>query len=125
MGKRILVIEDEVDLLKLIEFRFGCEGSGFILETAKDGDEALQKIFALPPDLILLDIMLPKVNGQEVLRLVRKNPKTAKIPVIIITALPAETTEKILMNLGATEFLEKPIDPEKFHQLVETYLKAA
>ncbi|HAJ56560.1 MAG TPA: response regulator [Candidatus Omnitrophica bacterium] len=120
--KRILIIEDESDICKLMEARLSAMGCEVIIDIANDGDVALQKIFESAPDLIFLDIMLPRVNGQEVLRLTKKNPKTANIPVIVITALPAGPVKDILIKLGAAEFLEKPVDSALLHQLVSAYL---
>jgi len=105
-----------------MEARLSAMGCEVIIDIANDGDVALQKIFESAPDLIFLDIMLPRVNGQEVLRLTKKNPKTANIPVIVITALPAGPVKDILIKLGAAEFLEKPVDSALLHQLVSAYL---
>ncbi len=122
MGKRILLVEDEPEVLRLMAARIKSLADDITVEFASDGDEALQKIFSAPPDLIFLDIMLPRVSGQEVLRLTRKNPKTADIPIIVITALPASHTKYLLVKLGATEFLEKPVDSALLNSLVCSHL---
>src|SRR4051812_23206679 len=88
MKPRILVVDDEPDALELIEFNL--KAAGFNVDTAGDGDEAIAKAKAVLPNLILLDLMLPKVDGLDVCRILRRDPNTASIPILMLTAKAAE-----------------------------------
>ena len=111
MAKKILIVDDEKDILDLLEFNL--EAEGYKTYKAKDGDEALQKAESKKPDLILLDIMLPKKDGFEVLRELRVNAKTSDIPVIFLTAKDSEIDEVVGLELGADDYIIKPISIRK------------
>src|SRR5258707_199648 len=83
--KSILLVDDDLTLREMYEERFKAEG--FSVETAKDGEEALQKATELHPNIILLDIMMPKINGLDVLKKLKEQDDTKAIPVIVLTAL--------------------------------------
>ncbi|MCK5784429.1 MAG: response regulator [Desulfobacterales bacterium] len=115
--KRILVVDDEPDVRKFIA---ACvEDAGFNVDTAKDGEDALEKIKADPPDLMTLDMVMPKISGIQVLRRLRKNKEWAEIPVIVITAHASDEmgSEDIKQftaftsGQGPKHVLEKPITP--------------
>ena len=103
--KRVLLVEDDRFL------RRACEKSlqqqGFTISTAPDGEEALRAIHADPPDLILLDLLMPKVSGFEVLKDIRSDEKTRSIPVIILTNSSKETDIREIQSLGVTGYLVK------------------
>jgi CheY-like chemotaxis protein len=103
--KRVLLVEDDRFL------RRACEKSlrqqGFTVSTAPDGEEALRAIHADPPDIILLDLLMPKVSGFEVLKDVRSDEKTRSIPVIILTNSSKETDIREIESLGVTGYLVK------------------
>jgi CheY-like chemotaxis protein len=103
--KRVLLVEDDRFL------RRACEKSlqqqGFTVSTAPDGEEALRAIRADPPDIILLDLLMPKVSGFEVLRDIRSDEKTRSIPVIILTNSSKETDIREVQSLGVTGYLVK------------------
>ena len=105
---RILIVDDNPDSLEILRARL--ESWGYRTQTAADGEEALNKIEAQPPDLILLDIMMPRVDGMEVARRVKNNPQLPFIPIIMETAL--DTTEAKVEGLdsGADDYITKPID---------------
>jgi len=104
--KKILILEDEMALLRAIKDKM--EINQFIVETAKNGEEGLQKIKKFQPDLILLDLMMPKVSGETFLKKIKENKKYASIPVIVISAKADDATIKnCLENLGADDFMVK------------------
>ena len=88
MSTRILVVDDEPDAIELI--RFNLKASGYDVITAEDGEEALSKARKFSPDLILLDVMLPEVDGLEVCKILRRDPATSSLPVIMLTAKASE-----------------------------------
>lgn len=102
---RILIVEDDRFLQKILLLKFAAEG--FDVTAASDGDEALKQILADPPDLILLDLILPKMNGFELLTEMRTNPKTRQLPVIVLSNLGQEEDIRRVRDLGAMDFLVK------------------
>lgn len=108
MAQHILLVEDDPMLTELYQTKL--EMDGFQVSVATDGESGLAQVKKLKPDLILLDIMLPKLNGFEVLKSVKQQPLTAKIPVIVLTNLggeKADSDKQLALNLGADEFLVK------------------
>jgi two-component system alkaline phosphatase synthesis response regulator PhoP len=118
----ILVVDDEEAILELITFNL--EKEGFLVETAADGQEALDKMAATPPDLIVLDWMLPGIDGLEVCRRVRKNPKTADVPVIMLTARGEEVDKILGLELGANDYVTKPFSPRELAARIKAHLRA-
>src|SRR3954447_14559998 len=103
---RVLIVEDDPDIADLV--RRYLKKDGFDVEVQNSGAEALTAISARPPDLVVLDLMLPQVNGLEICRRVRADEKTASIPIIMVTAR-AEESERIAgLDLGADDYLAKP-----------------
>lgn len=111
MKERILVVDDEPDAVELVEFSL--KQAGFDVVTAADGAEALRKAQANPPDLIVLDLMLPEIDGLEVCRLLRRNPATAAVPVLMLTAKAAEIDRVVGLELGAEDYVTKPFSPRE------------
>jgi len=111
MKERILVVDDEPDAVELVAFSL--QQAGFDVATAEDGAEALRQVQANPPSLIVLDLMLPEINGLEVCRLLRRNPATATIPVVMLTAKAAEIDRVVGLELGAEDYLTKPFSPRE------------
>ena len=101
MSKKILVVDDEPDALELIEFNL--KQAGYEVATAMDGKTALNRARALQPALIVLDLMLPEMDGMEVCKALRGDPKTAAIPIIIVTAkeITAEDRERLNGKMAA------------------------
>lgn len=108
MGKtcRILVVEDEPDLAELIAYNLRIEGHE--VEIAQDGAAALHMIEQARPDLILLDLMMPRLSGQQVAERLKQAPATSSIPIIMLTAMSAETDELQGLKLGADDYITKP-----------------
>jgi two-component system alkaline phosphatase synthesis response regulator PhoP len=106
MKKHVFVVEDEDDIAELLKHHLTREG--FTVSTARGGDEALRAIFHKKPDLILLDLMLPEMGGLDVCRQLKKNERTANIPVIIVTAKGEESDVITGLELGAADYITKP-----------------
>ena len=108
--RKILVVEDEPDFLELLRIHFKDEG--FAIATARNGVDAVRKARSLQPDLILLDVMLPELDGFAVCEILRNDATTASIPVIMVTGLCGQLTRCAGIESGATEFVTKPTTPE-------------
>lgn len=117
MRRKILVVDDNAELLDLICFNL--KQAGFATGTARDGVEALKKARSLAPDLILLDLMLPELDGFAVCEILRHDPATASIPVMMITALNSELSRFAGLEAGANEYVTKPFSPRALVSRVE------
>jgi DNA-binding response OmpR family regulator len=120
---RILVVDDEPDAVELVAFNL--RQAGFSVTTAADGAEALQKARTQRPDLIVLDIMLPELDGFEICKLLRHDPTTAKMPIIMLTAKAAEVDRVLGLELGADDYLTKPFSPRELTLRVKKILNRA
>ena len=114
------MVEDEPPILAMIQERLSVEG--FEVITATNGKEALLKAEKENPDLVLLDIMLPQINGFEVLEKLKKNPKTMRIPVIVLTALSQPKQVEVGIRLHADKYLVKPVIPTKMVEEIKKTL---
>ncbi|MGI8965387.1 MAG: response regulator [Limisphaerales bacterium] len=121
MKSKILVVDDEPDALELIEFNL--KAAGYDVATAADGETALKKARTSLPNLILLDLMLPKVDGLEVCKILRRDPNTASIPIIMLTANAAEIDRVLGLELGADDYVTKPFSPRELVLRVKGLLK--
>lgn len=118
--KKILLADDEKDILEFLQYNL--EKEGFAVITANNGEEAIS-LLNENPDLAILDIMMPKLNGFEVCAKIRENKKTANLPVIFLTAKSSEQDELRGLELGANDFILKPISPLKLIARVKTNLR--
>lgn len=109
--QRVLVVDDEPDTIELIQFNL--KNAGYDIVTAADGAEALRKARSVAPDLIVLDLMLPEMDGLEVCKLLRNDPATAKIPVLMLTAKAGEVDRILGLELGARDYVTKPFSPRE------------
>jgi len=121
VAPRILVVDDEPDAVELIEFNL--KASGYEVVTAADGEEALKKAKALLPDLIVLDLMLPEVDGLEVCKILRRDPATAGLPIVMLTAKAAEIDRVLGLELGADDYVTKPFSPRELVLRVQNVLQ--
>ena len=121
MPKKILVVDADADTRELLCFNF--EHAGFIVNTAVDGDDALIKVRLLEPDLILLDVMMPDVDGFTVCEILRRDPVTASVPIIMLTALNSQLSRLRGMETGATDYFAKPFDFKKLVARIEDLLQ--
>ena len=119
--KKILVVDDEVDLVETI--RFPLEAEGFNVLVAYNGEDALNQARKENPDLILLDIMLPKLDGYKVCRLLKFDERYRNIPILMLTAKTQEKDKAIGMETGADEYITKPFDMDELLEKVKAYLK--
>ena len=121
MAKRILIVDDEAELVKAVQVRL--EANGYEVETAYDGQEAMDKINNMKPDLILLDIVMPVMNGYEVSKKLKSNPDTKEIPIIIFSASQRRNLEKECRELGVTDFIAKPFRTQDLLNTVNNFFK--
>jgi phosphate regulon transcriptional regulator PhoB len=119
--KKILIVDDEPDILELISYNLKKEG--FHISTALDGEEALQKVRAGHLDLIILDLMLPGIHGMELCRIMRNNPKTAHVPIIMLTARGEESDKVRGLDSGADDYMTKPFSPKELIARVKAVLR--
>jgi len=121
MKPRILVVEDEPDVVELLEFNL--RGAGFEVVSAGDGAEALKKAREQTPALVILDLMLPEVDGLEVCKILRRHPATAAIPIIMLTAKASEIDRVLGLELGADDYVTKPFSPRELVLRVKALLR--
>ncbi|MGH7991585.1 MAG: response regulator, partial [Limisphaerales bacterium] len=108
---KILIVDDEPDAIELLEFNL--RQAGFDVVTAEDGAEALRKAKSSAPALIVLDVMLPELDGLEVCKLLRRDPPTSTLPIIMLTAKAAELDRVLGLELGADDYITKPFSPRE------------
>jgi DNA-binding response OmpR family regulator len=119
--KKILIVDDEVDLVETI--RFPLENEGFTVLVSYNGEDALNKARKEKPDLIILDIMLPKLDGYKVCRLLKFDERYKHIPILILTAKIQEKDKILGKETGADEYITKPFDLDELLEKVKAYLK--
>lgn len=120
---RILVVDDEEDILNLLDYNLS--RAGFEVVRAADGPEALELARRKGPDLIVLDIMLPNMEGTEVLKRLKQNEGTREVPVIMLTAKGEEVDRIVGFELGAEDYITKPFSPRELMLRVKAVLKRA
>ncbi len=110
MAKRILVVDDEVQLVEMVKIRL--EANGYNVLAAYDGQEALDKARKEKPDLIVLDLMLPKLDGYKVCRMIKFDDKYKNIPIILFSARAQESDKEMGIQVGADAYITKPFEPK-------------
>ena len=120
MKQKILIADDERDIIDFVKYNL--EKEGFDVLTAKNGVEAVA-LAKKNPSLILLDVMMPEMDGLEAVRLLKKNPATAKIPVIFLTARGSEVDEVVGLELGADDYITKPVSVPKLMARIKLILR--
>lgn len=121
MPKSILIIDDEVDLRNLLDYNLKKEG--YKVVTAHDGHSGIDQTLSEKPDLIVLDIMMPNLDGLEVCQLLRNNSKTATIPILMLTAKADEADKVIGLELGADDYMVKPFGIRELLARVKALLR--
>ena len=121
MSELVLVIEDEQEIRDLV--RYNLEKAGYRVAAAADGEEGLKQLFASRPDALVLDLMLPGMNGLEIVREVRNEPLTHDLPVLILTARSAEMDKLLGFEQGADDYLTKPFSPRELVARVKALLR--
>lgn len=119
MTKKILIVEDEQSIIKLVQFNL--EKAGFQVEVATDGQMALEKVQTYQPDLVILDLMLPKLDGLEVCRKLRQEKQ--HIPILILTAKTDEFDKVLGLELGADDYMTKPFSPRELTARTKAILR--
>jgi two-component system phosphate regulon response regulator PhoB len=119
--EKIVVIEDEADILEVIEYNLAREG--YRILTSRDGEEGLALAKREAPSLVLLDLMLPSLDGIEVCRLLKSDPVTSAIPVIMVTAKGEESDAVLGLGLGADDYVKKPFSPKELVARVKAVLR--
>jgi two-component system alkaline phosphatase synthesis response regulator PhoP len=119
--KRILLVDDEVDLVETL--RFSLENEGYNVLVSHDGEDALNKARKENPDLILLDLMLPKLDGYKVCRLLKFDENYKHIPILMLTARTQEKDKLLGKETGANDYITKPFDTDELLKKIKSYLK--
>lgn len=122
MLRKILVVDDDAEMLELLGFIL--RKAGFAVGTAKDGVDALKKACSISPDLILLDLMMPELDGFAVCEILRGDPVTASVPIVVLTAMSGQLSRFAGLEAGANDYLTKPFSPKQLVSRIETLLAA-
>jgi phosphate regulon transcriptional regulator PhoB len=123
MPSRVLIVEDEPDIRELVLHHLKREG--YLVSAAASGEEALRQVRTAPPDLVLLDLMMPAMNGLEVCRRLRQDPATAALPVVMLTAKGDEVDRVLGLEIGADDYVVKPFSPKELLARVRAVLRRA
>jgi len=118
---KILIVDDEQDIVELLSYNLLKEG--FSIVKAYDGEAALGLVRSEKPDLMILDLMLPKMNGLDVCKTIRRNPETASLPIIMLTAKGEEIDKVIGLEIGADDYITKPFSVKELIARVRTILR--
>jgi two-component system alkaline phosphatase synthesis response regulator PhoP len=117
---RILVVDDEIYIVHILDFSLGMEG--YEVVTALDGEQALEKARAEKPDLIVLDIMMPKLDGYETCKRLKADAATKDVPVILLSAKGRNVDQKVGFEVGADDYITKPFSPRKLVERINAIL---
>ena len=121
MAYKILVVDDEPTVVRLMEFILARQGHQMLI--AVNGEEALEQIRAHKPDLVLLDIMMPRIDGYEVARLLRADPETSGLPIIMLSAKAQTEDIRRGGEVGVNAYVTKPFSPKHLVQVVTEHLQ--
>jgi DNA-binding response OmpR family regulator len=119
--KRILVVDDEIYIVHILEFTLTMEG--YEVLTAADGEEALRRLEQDHPDLVVLDVMMPKVDGYEVLRRIRADEEFRQTPVILLSAKGRPIDRETGLEIGADDYIVKPFSPRRLLEKIQNLLE--
>jgi phosphate regulon transcriptional regulator PhoB len=121
MSSRVLIVEDEPDIRELVVHHLKREG--YQVSAASSGEEALRQVQAAPPDLVLLDLMMPAMDGLEVCRRLRQDPATVSLPIVMLTAKGDEVDRVLGLEIGADDYIVKPFSPKELLARVRAVLR--
>ena len=121
MSSRVLIVEDEPDIRELVVHHL--KRDGYQVSAASSGEEALRQVQAGPPDLVLLDLMMPAMDGLEVCRRLRQDPATAMLPIVMLTAKGDEVDRVLGLEIGADDYIVKPFSPKELLARVRAVLR--
>lgn len=121
MSARVLVVDDDPQVLRLM--RVNLELEGYDVVSAPDGEEALEMVLSERPDVVVCDVMMPGMDGLTVLRNLRSNPQTSKIPFVVVSAKAQRSDVKAALDMGADRYITKPFDPQELLDAVDHLLK--
>jgi DNA-binding response OmpR family regulator len=121
--KRVLIADDDADVRELVEFKL--RQSGWDVSTARDGEEALAQLIASPPDVAVLDIMMPKLSGLDLCREIRQRPGVDDIPILLLTAKAQEADVERGFALGADDYVVKPFSPRELAGRLDALMERA
>ena len=120
---KILVVDDEIYIVHILDFSLGMEG--YEVVTALDGEQAIEKAKTEKPDLIVLDIMMPKLDGYETCKALKADSDTQSIPVILLSAKGRNVDQKVGFEVGADDYITKPFSPRKLVERINAILGQA
>jgi DNA-binding response OmpR family regulator len=118
---KVLIVDDEEYIQHILNFSFGAEGYDVV--TASDGEEGLSKAKDEKPDVIVMDIMMPRMDGYEACKKIKSDPATRNIPVILLTAKGRDADRKLGSDAGADDYIVKPFSPGRLIERVEGIIK--
>ena len=121
MRKKILIVEDNAELLRLLRLNF--KAAGFAIATATNGIDALKKARSVSPDCILLDLVLPELDGFAVCEILRQDTETASIPILMFTGLGGQFTRLAGLDAGANDYITKPLSPKDLVSRIKELLQ--
>jgi len=117
---KILVVDDEIYIVHILDFSLGMEG--YEVVTALDGEQALERARTEKPDLIVLDIMMPKLDGYETCKRLKADAETKDVPVILLSAKGRNVDQKVGFEVGADDYITKPFSPRKLVERINAIL---
>ncbi|HET6515030.1 MAG TPA: response regulator transcription factor [Thermodesulfovibrionales bacterium] len=120
-AQKILAVDDEQDIIELLAYNLSIDG--FEVTTAADGEEALKKIRAMSFDLVILDLMMPGIHGMDLCRILRNDPKTKNLPIIMLTAKTEEVDRVLGLEMGADDYVTKPFSPRELTARIKAVLR--
>src|ERR1700683_1564244 len=121
--KRVLLIEDDRDIVELV--RYNLEREGFQVAAATDGATGLAQVKKAPPDVLLLDLMLPKLSGLEICKEIRRDASLNRLPILMLTARGEEADRVVGLEMGADDYVTKPFSPRELVARVKALLRRA
>lgn len=119
---RVLIVEDDTSLLRLLELRLTVDG--YATRTAVDGVDGLQTLAGWLPDVIVTDVMMPRLSGLSLCRAVRRDPRTAAVPIILLTARCFDNDMQEVVDLGGVTFMNKPFDAQALNDALVAALRS-